>query len=158
MPCETVRRPLPAACLVAFACATTICLGPSVSWAQTNAEKTVQTAMTKGEDGMYSAYDGHFVKWLPHFGDASAVALTKILADKPITDTDIPAILIVVRDSYDSLISIENAADRKPRTTLFVLSSLSHATTDPETIKKIADTRAYINSQYANYAQAHPTE
>jgi hypothetical protein len=74
-----------------------------VSRAQTNAEETVQAAMTKGEDGMYRAYDGFFVKWLPRFGDASAVALTKLLADKPIADEDIPAILIVVRDSYNSL-------------------------------------------------------
>ncbi|HEY6845063.1 MAG TPA: hypothetical protein VI320_02490 [Terracidiphilus sp.] len=114
--------------------------------------------MTKDEQGMYSAYDGHFVKWLPRFGDASRVALTKILADKPIAGADIPAILIVVRDSYDSPISIEDAADRKPRATLFVLSSLSHATSDPETIKKIADSIAYVVAQYATDAKAHPTE
>ena len=143
--------------LVAFACATALCLGPSVSWAQTNAEETVRTAMTKDEHGMYRAYNGVFVKWLPRFGDASAVALTKLLADKPIADADIPAILIVVWDSYDSPISIEDAADRKPRTTLFVLSSLLHATTDPETIKKIADTKAYVDGQYAIYVKAHPT-
>jgi hypothetical protein len=158
MPSETVRGPLLAACLVAFACATAFCLGPSVSWAQTNAEETVQFAMTKGENGMYRAYNAVFVKWLPRFGDASAVALTKILADKPIAVADIPAILIVLSDSYDSPTSIEDAADRKPRATLFVLSSLSHATTDPETIKKIADTTAYVDAQYAIYAKAHPTE
>ena len=114
---ETVRRPFLAACLVAFACATAFCLEPSASWAQTNAEDTVQFAMTKGEDGMYRAYNGVFVMWLPRFGDASAVALTEILADKPIADADIPAILIVLSDSYDSPISIEDAADRKPRAT-----------------------------------------
>src|SRR5579862_9085858 len=143
--------------VVAFACVVALCLGPSVSRAQTNAEETVQSAMTKDEHGMYWAYDGRFVRWLPRFGDASAVALTKLLADKPIADADIPAILIVVRDSYDSPISIEEAADREPRTTLFVLSSLSHATTDSDTIKKIADTAAYVNAQYATYAKAHST-
>jgi hypothetical protein len=30
--------------------------------------------------------------------------------------------------------------------------------TDPETIKKIADTTAYVDAQYATYAKAHPTE
>jgi hypothetical protein len=114
--------------------------------------------MTKDEHGMYRAYNGVFVKWLPRFGDASAVALTKLLADKPIADADIPAILMVVMDSYDAPINIENVADRKPRTTLFVLSSLSHATTDPETIKKIADTTAYVNAQYTTYVKAHPTD
>jgi hypothetical protein len=57
-----------------------------------------------------------------------------------------------------AVISIEDAAVRKPRTTLFILSSLFHATTDSETIKKIADTGAYVNSQYATYAKAHLTE
>ena len=151
------RQSFLAARLVAFACGIAFWLSPSVSWAQTNAEETVQSAMTKDEHGMYWAYDGRFVRWLPRFGDASAVALTKLLADKPIADVDIPAILIVVRDSYDSPISIEEAADREPRTTLFVLSSLSHATTDSDTIKKIADTAAYVNAQYATYAKAHST-
>ena len=105
---ETVRGPLLAACLVAFACATAFCLGPPVSWAQTNAEETVQFAMTKGENGMYRAYNAVFVKWHPPFGDASAVALTKILADKPIAVAEIPVILIVLSDSYDSPISIED--------------------------------------------------
>ena len=158
MPSETVRRPLLAACLVACICIAVPSLNSQVSRRQSNAEETVQAAMTKGEDGMYRAYNGVFVKWLPRFGDASAVALTKLLADQPIADADIPAILSVVRDSYDSPISIEDAADRKPRTTLFVLSSLSHATTDPKTIKMIADTTAYVNAQYATYAKAHPTE
>jgi hypothetical protein len=84
-----------------------------MSRAQTDAEETVQTAMTKDEQGMYRAYNSVFVKWLPRFGDASAVALTKILADKPIADADIPAILIVLIDSYDSPVSIEAAADRE---------------------------------------------
>jgi hypothetical protein len=158
MKSEINRRPFLAARLLACVWIAASFLNPSVSWAQTNAEETVRAAMTKDEHGMYRAYNGVFVKWLPRFGDASAVALTKLLADKPIADADIPAVLIVVMDSYDSPISIENAADRKPRTTLFVLSSLSHATTDPETIKRIADTTAHVNSQYATYAKAHPTE
>jgi hypothetical protein len=143
--------------LLALACVAAVCLSPSVSWAQTNAEETVRTAMTKGQDGMYRAYDAIFVKWLLRFGDASAVALTKILADKPIAEADIPAILIIVRDSYDSPVSIEDAADREPRTTLFVLSSLSHAATDPEAIKKIADTTNDVKAQYTTYLKAHPT-
>jgi hypothetical protein len=114
--------------------------------------------MTKGEDGMYRAYNGVFVKWLPRFGDASAVALTKLLGDKPIADADIPAILIVMSNSYDSPMSIDEAADRKPRTTLFVLNYLSHATTNPETIKRIADTTAYVRTQYTAYVKAHPTD
>lgn len=144
--------------LVAFACVAAFCLSPSVSWTQTNAEETVRAAMTKDKDGMYSAYDGVFVKWLPRFGDASAVALTKILADKPIADTDIPAILIVVRDSYDSPISIKDAADRQPRTTLYLLRSLTQATKDPRIVASIGETIAYVKSQYAAYSRNHPDE
>jgi hypothetical protein len=66
--------------------------------------------------------------------------------------------LLLEKWTDDSPISIEDAADRKPRAALFVLSSLSHAMTDPETIRKIADTTAYVDAQYANYAEAHPTE
>jgi len=114
--------------------------------------------MTKGEDGMYRAYDGVFVKWLPRFGDASAVALTKLLADKPIADADIPAILIVVRDSYGSPISIEDAAERRPRTTLYLLRSLSHETRDPKNTALIEETAVYVKSQYAAYAKNHPDQ
>lgn len=144
--------------LVAFACATAFCLGPSVSWAQTNAEETVQAAMTKDEHGMYRAYNAVFVKWLPRFGDASAVALTKLLADKPIANADIPAILIVVRDSYDSPISIEDSAERQPRTTLYLLRSLSQATKDPKIVASIEETAVYVKNQYAAYLTKHPNE
>jgi hypothetical protein len=114
--------------------------------------------MTKDENGMYRAYNGVFVKWLPRFGDAAAVALTKLLADKPITGEDIPAILTVVRDSYNAPVSIEDAADREPRTTLFILRSLSHMTGDPNTVQKIEDTTAFVKAQYSAYIKAHPTD
>ena len=158
MPSETARGPLLAACLVAFACATAFCLGPSVSWTRANAEETVQTAMTKDEHGMFRAYDGFFVKWLPRFGDASAVALTKLLADKPIADADIPAILAVVSDSYNAPIGIEDAADRKPRTTLYLLCSLSWLAKNPKTRALIDETTAYVKSQYAEYLRNHPDQ
>ena len=158
MPSETVRRPVLAARLLAGFCIAAASLSASVARAQTNAEETVQRAMKKGQDGMYNAYNGVFVKWLPRFGDASAVALTKILGDKPFADADIPAILMVVRDSYDAPVSIEDAADREPRTSLFVLSSLSRATTNPETLRRIADTKAFVKAQYGAYVKAHPPE
>jgi len=144
--------------LVAFACVVAFCLGPPILQAQTNAEETVKAAMTKGEDGMYSAYNGVFVKRLPRFGDASAVALTKLLADKPMADADIPAILIILRDSFDSPVSIEVAAERKPRTTLYVLRSLSWMTKEPKTRALIDETTAYVKSQYADYLENHPSQ
>jgi hypothetical protein len=114
--------------------------------------------MTKGEDDMYRAYNGVFVKRLPRFGDASAVALTKLLADKPILDVDIPAIVIVVRDSYESPTVIEEAADGQPRTTLFLLRSLSQATKDPKNIALIEETTVFVRSQYAAYLRSQPNQ
>jgi hypothetical protein len=143
---------------VAFVFVAAFCLSPSASRAQTNAEETVQTAMTKDEHGMYRAYNGVFVKWLPRFGDASAVALTKLLADKPISDADIPAILAVVSDSYNAPIGIEDAADRKPRTTLYLLCSLSWLAKNPKTRALIDETTAYVKSQYAEYLRNHPDQ
>jgi hypothetical protein len=124
-------------------------------WAQTNAEETVQYAMTKDEQGMYRAYNGVFVKWLPCFGDASAVALTKLLVDRPIADEDIPAILIVLSDSYGSPMSIEDAAERQPRTTLFLLRALSRVTSDPKILGTIDETAAYVKSQYDGSWESH---
>lgn len=144
--------------LVALACVVAFCSGPSILSAQTNAEETVQAAMTKGEDGMYRAYNGVFVKRLPQFGDASAVALTKLLADKPIADADIPAILIVLRDSYDSPVGIEDAGERKPRTTLYLLRSLLWLTKEPKNRALIEETTAYVKSQYAKYLKSHPNQ
>jgi hypothetical protein len=114
--------------------------------------------MTKEKDGMFRVYNGVFVKWLPRFGDASAVALTKLLADKPIADTDISAILLVVRDSYESPISVEESKDRQPRTTLYLLRSLSQETRDPKILASIEETSAFVKSQYAAYSRNHPGE
>lgn len=144
--------------LVAFSCVAAFCLSPSMAWAQTNAEETVRTALTKDEHGMYRAYDSMFVKWLPRFGDASAVALTKLLADKPIADADIQAILVVVRDSYDSPQNVEDSTERQPRTTLYLLRSLSQATRDPKVVASIDGTTAYVKEQYAAYLKSRPGE
>jgi hypothetical protein len=144
--------------IVTLACVAAFCLSPSASWAQMNVEETVQRAMTIGQDGMYMAYDGHFVKWLPRFGDASAVALTKLLADKPITDTDIPAILIILHDSYGSPSIIEDATERQPRTTLYLLRSLSQVTKDPKNIARIEQATVFVKSQYAAYLRNRPDQ
>jgi hypothetical protein len=95
---------------------------------------------------------------LGRLGDASAVALTKLLADKPITDTDIPHILVVVRLSCGSPEAVEEATDRRPRTTLYLLRSLSQATKDPKILGSIEETEVYIKNQYAAYIQRHPNE
>ena len=149
------RHPF-AASLIAGLFIAAASLGPSVSWAQTTAEETVQAAMTKGEDGVYGAYNSFVARSLSRLGDASSVALTKLLVDRLIADADIPAILLVVRDSYDSPKSIQDAAERQPRTTLYLLRSLSQVTKNPKILASIGETAAYVKSQYSAYSRNHP--
>lgn len=141
--------------LLACAYVTTLSLSPFLLRAQTDREELVQMAMKEAEQG---GYNGVTEKMLGRLGDASAVAITKLLADKPIAATDIPAILIIVRLSYNFPDGIEESADRKPRTTLFLLNSLSHMTNDPKNVEKIADTAAFVRAQYTTYAKAHSTK
>lgn len=141
--------------LVACACATSFCLGPGVSQAQPDPETTVQMAMNEAEQGRYN---GVIEKSLGRLGDAASVALTKLLADKPIEDADIPPILLVVKLSYDFPQNVEDAAQRKPRTTLYLLRSLTLGTKDPKIIASIANATAYVKGQYATYSKSHPDE
>jgi hypothetical protein len=94
--------------------------------------------MAKDEHRMHRAHNAEFEKRLPCFGDASAVALTKFVSDKPIADADMPAILAVLGDSYDFSASIEDATERQRRTILYLLHSLSHETRDPKNICAIS--------------------
>ena len=147
------RRPFLAARLLACVCIAASSLSPSVSLAQTYPEETVQIALKQAEQG---GYTGVTEKRLGRLGDASAVALTKLLADKPIADAGIPPILLVVKLSYSFPEGVEDAAERQPRTTLYLLRSLSQATKDPKLVSSIDETAAYVKSQYAAYLGNHP--
>lgn len=149
------RRPLLAAPLIAGVCMAASLLSPSLSRAQTNSEKTVQIAMKDAEQGIY---EGIVEKMLGRLGDASAVALTKLFAEKPIADSDIPPILLIVKLSYGSPEGIEEATERQPRTTLYLLHSLSQTTKDPKIVTSIEETSVYVKSQYAAYVRTHPNE
>ena len=136
-------------------CIAVFLLSPSVLRAQTNAEKTVQITMKEVEQ---EGVNGVMEKSLSRLGDASAVAITKLLADKPLVETDIRNILLVVKLSYDSPLSVEDATEREPRTTLYLLHSLSQATKDPKILTSIEETTAYVKNQYATYVKTHPNE
>ena len=110
------------------------------------------------KDAGQGGYNGIMVKALGRIGDATAVALTEILADKPISDADIPPILLVVELSQVSLEGIEETTDRNPRTTLYLLRSLSQVAKDPKIVASINETTAYVKSRRATYLQKHPNE
>ena len=141
--------------LLACFCTAVPLLSPSVLRAQTKAETTVQITMKEVE---HEGVSGVMEKSLSRLGDASAVAITKLLADRPLADTDFRSILLVVRLSYDSPLSVEDAAEREPRTTLYLLHSLSQATKDPRILTSIEKTTAYVKSQYAAFVKTHPNE
>jgi hypothetical protein len=91
------RRSTLEVCLLAGVCIVASSLSASVLRAQMNPEKTVQIAIKDAEQGIY---EGILEKMLGRLGDASAVAITKLFADKQLADTDIRAVLLVVRLSY----------------------------------------------------------
>ena len=154
------RRPFLATRLFGYVCIASSSLGPFASRAQTLSDKNVQMAVVQLalKDAEQGSYNGIMVKALGRIGDATAVALTKILADKPISDADIPPILLVVRLSQGSLEGVEETTDRNPSTTLYLLHSLSQAAKDPKIVASVEETTAYVKSQRATYLQRHPNE
>jgi hypothetical protein len=92
-------------------------------------------------------YFGSDVKSLSRLGDASAVALTKVLGGNGVSPEQMNQVLLIVTLSFEGPKSIENPADRQPRTTLFLLKYLECSTSDPEVRTKIAETRALLQSK-----------
>jgi hypothetical protein len=113
---------------------------------QSNAEAAVRQALGNLSDGTYTSTEQKELGWL---GDASAVALTKILGGKILEEHDVESALQVITLSYEDprVVSIE--ADREPRTTLLLLRYLDLAASNAGAKKKIASTRAFVLRQYA---------
>jgi hypothetical protein len=125
-----------------------LAMAPFQLTAQTlsDAENKVRLALDKVNRGGYS---GITVKGLEILGDESAVALTKILAGKTITNAEIQPIVLVITLSYSDPRLVENPDEREPRTTMFLLNHLNLVTTDARLRQKIADCRAFVTNQYA---------
>jgi hypothetical protein len=102
---------------------------PSVLLGQTeqpDIEGQVQNAWRHlSQEGLYTSSDA---KCLGRLGDASAVALTKIIGGKALDERDIEAALEMIQLSYDGPRLASNDLDRQPRTTFFVLRYLHLAT------------------------------
>jgi hypothetical protein len=88
-------------------------------------------------------------KVLLHLGDAGAVLLTKVLADKELTSKTIGSVLIVIEESFADPSFVEIARDRRPRTALLVLRYLELSTNDADLKKHIADTGKHVRDRYA---------
>src|SRR5579872_6539127 len=80
-------------------------------------------------------YDGITDKEVSRLGDAAAVAVTKAIGDKflnqqALTASDIGNVLLVFHLAFAAPVIVANPSDRQPKTTLFVLQSLTALTND----------------------------
>ncbi len=118
-------------------------------------EATVQQALENTMEGGYNSLDVRRLGWL---GDASAVALTKIIGGKTPDDRETRGMLLVIFLLYSGPRVVTNASDRQPRTTLFLLRYLDLATKDAKVREKIASTRAYVIDQYSKSLREAPRQ
>jgi hypothetical protein len=79
-------------------------------------------------------------------GDASAVALTKVMGGETITVQQMNQILLIVTLSFQAPKMIGNPADREPKTTMFLLKYLDCSNADRTLREKIAETKASLLS------------
>lgn len=98
--------------------------------------------------------DGHYQKVIGRLGDAGAVMLTKILADRELRSNTIGSALEVLTESFADPSFVEIPGDRQPRTALLVLRYLDLSTNDAELKKQIADTGKYVQDRYTASLQA----
>jgi hypothetical protein len=94
-------------------------------------------------------WQGHDAKVIGGMGDAAAVGVTKVLAGRPLKESDIESVLLILNYSFGDLSLVQVAADREPRTALFVLLRLDAATSNPILRAEIAATRKEIEERWA---------
>jgi hypothetical protein len=110
-----------------------------------DAEGDVRQALAHASEG-YTSTDVKELGWL---GDASAVALTKIIGGRTPDARDIESMMLIVTLSYGAPGIVKIDSDREPRTTLFLLHYLDLATSDARVRERIASTQTYVRDQYA---------
>lgn len=115
------------------------------AWCQTaqfdDSEQVVHSALTQLSSGVY---DAQTERNLHRLGDAVAVAFTKELGGQAPSWTAIENFLLLVHEAFLTPQAIENASDREPRTTLFLLQELGRMPLTLELKRSIADTRTFV--------------
>ncbi len=101
-------------------------------------EHVVKAALNPKSEVIYS---GVMRKQLMPMGDAAAVAITKVLAGERTSADTVDRILLIIEFSFDSPEAIVNQADQKPKTALFVLTSLDQQPLSMEQRKHLAELR-----------------
>jgi hypothetical protein len=100
-------------------------MGLSVAPCQTtpqepNAERVVRRMLTRFPF-MYSGWDE---KELCRLGDASAVAVTKVIDGKDVSTDEIRQILLIVQLSFEAPLLIKVESDRQPRAASLLVKRL----------------------------------
>jgi hypothetical protein len=114
-----------------------------------DAETAVRQALAHANE-RYTSTDVKELGWL---GDASAVALTKVISGRVLEERDIEPMLLIVTLSYSAPRIVKIDTDREPRTTLFLLRALDLSTTNPKLKEQINTTLSYVRDQYSHFVK-----
>ena len=87
------------------------------------------------------------------------MVLTKIIAGRDVSRSEVDTMLDMLLSSFSEFGLIESAAEREPRTPLFLLRHFDCVVYDAVLKKKIADTRKSILEAFAKFkaTEAGPT-
>jgi len=108
-------------------------------------EGTIRRVMATGQTWSLD------VKELRKGGEAGAVILTRLLADRTLTDDEIGNALVALDNCFFDPRWIEKPADREPRTALLLLRYFDFQAHSPGLKETIAETRKAILDRYAAY-------
>jgi hypothetical protein len=127
-----------------FVVIVSVFLLPFAAYSQsgTNPEQVIRRIIETG------ALEGHDSKVVGPMGDAAAVIITKVLADKKLGSGDIDSVLSILGQAFADP-SMVQASDREPRTAFLLLRYFDVSTGDTELKGRIATTRKYIDDHYA---------
>ena len=111
---------------------------------QNDAEHSVRLLLNELSAGYIT---GFAEKPIARLGDAAAVAVTQIFADREPTATEMYNILDVVKIAFarPSIVALDS--ERLPRTTLLLLRYMDALIINPDLKAKIADTRRFALEQ-----------
>lgn len=112
---------------------------------QLDNEHTIRQVMAQAYQQTYTSTAQ---KQMRRLGDATAVALTKVIGGRILDQHDVEPILLMLDLSFSDLRFVENPPDREPRTTLVLLNYLDLVTSDATLKGKITSTRASVISQF----------
>jgi hypothetical protein len=93
--------------------------------------------------------EGNDYRVIGRMGDAAAVTVTRVVAGGKLTISEMDGVLTVLGMAFGDPSMVQEAADRQPKTALFVLEYLDCSTSDPALKKRIADERKNVQDRYA---------